>query len=227
MKNRKKSRRHRILLVDDHPMTRMGLKMLIGCERDIEVCGEADSAASGLEACIRLSPSLVLCDVSLPGRSGFELVQDLAARCPGVPVLIVSMHSEAAYARRALEVGARGYVMKSEEGGKILGAIRTVLSGRIHVSESAAGRLLEFIGAKSRTRRTGPESLSPREFEVFKLLGEGVPTRLIAARLNMSPKTVDTHCSRIKEKMETPGLTGLVAAAAKWTAQQSVALRPD
>jgi len=215
--------RHRILLVDDHPMTRMGLKMLIACEPDLGVCGEAESAAAGLDACIRLSPSLVLSDVSLPGRSGFELVQDLAARCPGTPVLIVSMHPEAAYARRAIEIGARGYVMKSEDGASLLSAIRTVLSGRIHVSESVAGRLLEFIGPRKNGHHTGVEALTPREFEVFKLLGEGLPTRLVAKRLNMSPKTVDTHCSRIKEKMDAPTMPALVASAAQWLALQNVA----
>lgn len=230
MKNTKqparKSPKQRILLVEDHPMTRMGLKMMIDSEPNLEVCGEAATASEGLEAAVRLHPDLVLTDVTLPGRSGFELVQDIHAQCPDLPVLILSMHSETSYARRALEIGARGYIMKSEHSQKVLEAIRTVLSGRIYVSEAIAGMLLEFLSQKSKQKQSGIDALSPREFEVFKLLGEGVSVLSVSKRLNLSPKTVETHRAHIKQKLHATSAAHLIAMAAGWIARQSLAGQP-
>lgn len=211
-----------ILLVEDHPMTRLGLRMMIDSEDDLEVCGEVGDAANGLTAATRLSPSLVLTDVTLPGRSGFELVQDLAARCPHIPVLVLSMHSEMTYARRALEIGARGYIMKSESSEAILDAIHTVLEGRISLSKPAAAQLLECVNNRSKKKQTGIEALSPREFEIFKLIGSGATTEGIADRLHLSPKTVETHRSRIKEKLAIHHLSELIALAADWMARESM-----
>jgi DNA-binding NarL/FixJ family response regulator len=221
-KNPPAPKKHRILLVEDHPMTRMGLRMMIDGEDDLEVCGEAGDAAAGFSATLRLDPALVLTDVTLPGRSGFELVQDLAARCPRLPVLVVSMHAENTYARRALEIGARGYIMKSESGEAVLGAIRTVLDGRIYLSPAAGSQLLEFVKTRSKRNQSGVEALSPREFEVFKLFGDGTTTKAIAGRLNLSTKTVDTHRSRIKDKLGTASMSELIALAASWSARQSM-----
>jgi DNA-binding NarL/FixJ family response regulator len=215
-----------ILLVEDHPMTRLGLRMMIDSEDDLEVCGEVGDAANGLTAATRLSPSLVLTDVTLPGRSGFELVQDLAARCPHIPVLVLSMHSEMTYARRALEIGARGYIMKSESSEAILDAIHTVLEGRIFLSKPAAAQLLECVNNRSKKKQTGIEALSPREFEIFKLIGSGATTESIADRLHLSPKTVETHRSRIKEKLAIHHLSELIALAADWMARESMTPEP-
>jgi len=218
----RKPRKKRILIVDDHPMTRMGIKMVIDGEPGLEVCGEAATAGEALDAAIRLKPDLVLTDVSLIGRSGFELVQDLRARCPDIPVLILSMHAETSYARRALEIGARGYMMKCEHSDKVLEAIHTVLNGRIAVSESIAGHLLEYLSNRSKQKQTGPDSLSPKEFEVFNLIGEGVGTQDIAKRLNLSPKTVETHRAHIKAKLNASSASHLIAIAADWIARQSM-----
>lgn len=230
MKNTKpparKGSKQRILLVEDHPMTLMGLKMMIDSEPNLEVCGEAATASEGLDAAVRLHPDLVLTDVTLPGRSGFELVQDIHAQCPDLPVLILSMHSETSYARRALEIGARGYIMKSEHSQKVLEAIRTVLSGRIYVSEAIAGMLLEFLSQKSKQKQSGIDALSPREFEVFKLLGEGVSVLSVSKRLNLSPKTVETHRAHIKQKLHATSAAHLIAMAAGWIARQSLAGQP-
>lgn len=204
-------------------MTRMGLKMMVDGEKDICICGEAGDTAEALESTIRLQPDLVISDITLPGRSGFELVQDLRAACPNVPVLILSMHSEKTYARRALEVGARGYIMKSCDSPTILEAIRTVLSGRISVSPAIAGQLLEFFADQSKNKKTGIDALTPREFEVFKCIGEGVSTHTIAKRLNMSPKTVESHRSNIKQKLHSATMSQLTAQAASWFAMQSMA----
>ena len=219
----KKPPKKRILIVDDHPMTRMGLKMMINGESGLEVCGEAGGAGEALDATIRLQPDLVLTDVSLAGRSGFELVQDLLSRCPDIPALVISMHAETSYARRALEIGARGYIMKSEHSDKVLEAINTVLRGRIYVSEAIAGHLLEFLSHRSKNKQSGPDSLSPREFEVFKLIGDGASTQNIAKRLNLSPKTVETHRAHIKEKLHATTASHLIAMAADWIARQSMA----
>jgi len=219
-------RKKRILLVEDHPTTRMGLRLMIDGEDDLEVCGEAGNAAEALDAAIRLSPSLVVTDVTLPGRSGLELVQDLAARCPRIPVLVVSMHPESTFARRALEIGARGYIMKSESGEAILQAIRTVLRGRIYLSQAAGSQLLEFLNNRSHKKHTGVEALSPREFEIFRLIGEGITTEDIAARLKISSKTVETHRNHIKEKVGTSRMVELVAFAAGWLAEQNMTRSP-
>jgi DNA-binding NarL/FixJ family response regulator len=226
MPNYQKIKR-RILLVEDHPMSRMGLKMMIEGEKDLCVCDEVDNAGSALDAAVRLLPDLVISDVSLPGRSGFELVQDLRAACPDVPVLILSMHSEKTYARRSLEVGARGYIMKSSDSATILAAVRTVLSGRISVSPAIAGQLLEFFADQSKHKKTGIETLTPREFEVFKFIAEGASTHVIATRLNMSPKTVDSHRSNIKQKLNAATMNQLTAQAAGWFAMQSMAELPE
>ena len=140
-----KTTKRPILLVDDHPASRLGVRHMIETERDWTVCGEAGNSAAALDAAIRLSPALVITDVTMPGRSGFELIQDLAARCPAVPVLVLSMHSETTYARRALEIGARGYLMKSADGNELLRAIR---SDKKHneVKRSAYSNLAAIMG---------------------------------------------------------------------------------
>lgn len=222
----RKEIKSRILIVDDHPTSRLGLRCMIETEPDFEVCGEAGDAASGLNAAIRLSPSLVLSDVSLPGRSGFEFVQDLAARCPGLPVLMVSMHSEFTHARRALEIGARGYIMKCEDGETLLRAIRSVLRGRIYLGPAASSQLLEYLNDKSRHKRMGIEALSPREFEVFRLIGDGVCTKTIADQLNLSMKTIDTHRARIKHKLGADTLGKLISISSAWLAEQSMTKFP-
>jgi DNA-binding NarL/FixJ family response regulator len=151
-----------------------------------------------------------------------DLIQDLAASCPGVPVLIFSMFQESVYAKRALEVGARGYVMKTEQSGRLLAAIRSVLAGAIFVSPAMANRLLEFVSTRSQKRRTGVDALSPREFEVFRLIGEGVSTVTIANRLHMSPKTVDSHREHMKQKLEIRTMSELIAFASQWEATEGI-----
>lgn len=207
---------HRILLVDDHEMVRLGLRSVIEPEEDLHICAEASTTGAALDAAIQWTPDLVISDIGLPGRSGLELVQDLGASCPGVPVLIFSMFQEAAYAKRALEVGARGYVMKTEQSGPLLTAIRSVLAGGIFVSPSISTRLLEFVSTRSQKRRTGVDALSPREFEVFRLIGEGLSTVTIANRLHMSPKTVDSHREHMKQKLQIHTMSELIAFASHW-----------
>lgn len=209
----------RVLIVDDHPMTRDGLALLINQQPELEVCCEAKSAAQALQAVLEKKPGLVLADFTLRDKNAIELIKDIKAVRPGLPVLVVSMHDEALYADRVLRAGGRGYVSKAEGGEKILQAIRRVLDGKIHVSESMASRILEsFSGAPCGETSTPVEQLSDREFEVFDLLGDGVSTRQIATRLHLSPKTVDAHRARIKEKLNLKTTAELVAYAARWAA---------
>ena len=201
---------------------------MIGNEADLVVCGEAEDAASALAAVERHRPDLVVADLSLPGRSGVELIKDLSARHPGLPTLVLSMHDESLYAERAIRAGARGYLMKSAGGRAVLDGIRTILAGRIHVSPAVSSRILESIGRPSPASRNPHENshslvqrLSDREFEVFQLIGQGHGTREIAGKLNVSIKTVETHRASLKTKLGAKDAPQLVREAVRWVESQN------
>lgn len=219
MPNTKKSAL-KILIVEDHPLTARGLRALIEAETDLVVCAESSTCGQALDQAIKTKPDLVIADISLPGRSGFELIQDLHSRCPGLPTLIFSVHLENTYARRALEIGAKGYVMKSDSSETLLEAIRIVLNGGIFLSPLMSNMLLASISTHSKQARTGVEALSPKEFEVFRLFGEGLSTVDISKRLNMSPKTVDSHREHIKVKLQIHTISELIAFASRWCTNQ-------
>ena len=206
----------RVLVVDDHPMMRTGLAQLINDEPDLKVCAEADTAGQALDVLADQKFDLVLLDISLPDKNGLELIKDIQSLRPGLPILVVSMHDEAVYAERVLRAGGRGYLMKQEGGKKLLEAIRQVLAGNISVSEKMAARILEIFSGQ----RAGPESpverLSDREFEVFQLIGQGLGTREVAARLHLSAKTVAVHRTNIRKKLKLNGATDVVRHAIRW-----------
>jgi len=215
--DRQAQRASRILIVDDHPITREGLAQLIRHEANLLVCGEAETAAEALEKARSTNPDLVLVDITLPGRSGLELIKDLQSVRPTLPTLVISMHDEVLFAERALRAGARGYIMKHEGGSKVIRAIRTVLSGEIYVSDGVSRRVLAGLSAAGhRTLHSPIEQLSDREFEVFQLLGEGLSTQQIGRRLNLSSKTVETHRTNIKVKLGIKSSCELIAHAARW-----------
>lgn len=212
----------RILIVDDHPITREGLANLIRQTGDLTVCGEAADAEHSVAMIVALKPDLVVADISLPGRSGIELVKDLHAMDPQLPVLVISMHDESLYAERALRAGARGYMMKQEGGNRLIEGIREVLAGKICVSKSASANLLERFSSKPVAESNSPlKKLSDREFEVFRLLGEGISTPLIGQRLNVSVKTVETHRMNIKAKLGFQTANQLISFAARWISTDS------
>lgn len=219
MKSRAKSSRarKRILIVDDHPMMRQGLAQLINSEPDLTVCCEADTARQAFETIRQGQPDLVLVDISLPDKNGLELIKDVHAMYPTMPLLVVSMHDESLYAERVLRAGGRGYVMK-QEGGKILmQAIRQVLAGQIYVSDKMSSRILEMFTGRRRDGGAAPVSrLSDREFGIFQLIGQGHGTRAIAERLHLSVKTVEVHRANIKKKLRIRGATDLVRYAVRW-----------
>lgn len=215
----KQNAKSRILIVDDHPMTRQGLVTLIEHQPDWAVCFEAQNAEQALEAIAKTKPDLVLADISLPGKSGLELIKDIRALRENLPVLVISMHDESLYAERVLRAGARGYVPKHSGAAKIVEAIRAVLNGRIYVSEEMSAHFLEQLSGRSSPQMRSPvEQLSDREFEVFELIGQGLSAHDIAQRLFLSAKTVDAHRANIKEKLKIKTTAELIAYAARWNA---------
>ena len=211
------SSRKRLLIVDDHPMMRTGLAQLIDNEDDLKVCAEADNAAQALDAALGQKLDLILLDISLPDKNGLELIKDIRAVKPTLPILVVSMHDEGLYAERVLRAGGRGYIMKQEGGKKLLEAIRQVLSGQIYVSDKISSGILEtFSGRPVEAAAFPVQQLSDREFEVFQLIGQGKSTREIADHLHLSVKTVEVHRLNIKKKLKLKTATDLVRHAVRW-----------
>ena len=210
----------RVLIVDDHPIFRAGLTSLVNLETELAVCGEANDAAQAMHALEKLHPDLVLLDMSLPGKGGLELLKDIRAIAPQTPVLIISMHDETLYAERVIKAGGRGYIMKQEGPEKIVQAIRKVLGGGISVSERIAAQILDAMsGSKGGTSASG-STLTDREFEVYRLLGQGKEPHEIARTLHLSIKTVDTHRAHIRQKLGLRNATELIHHATRWTAEQ-------
>jgi DNA-binding NarL/FixJ family response regulator len=212
----------KILLVDDHPLMRRGQADLLSREQDLMVCGEAGTAREAMEAIADLKPDLVLVDMTLPDKTGLELIKDIRALHPGLPVLAMSMQDESLYAARVLRAGGRGYVMKGEGSDQqLLAAIRTVLSGQIAVSPQMSAKILESVATPSGKVGDGPEAkLTDRELEVMRLFGEGWSTEEIAQRLHLSPKTVDVHRAHIKEKLGFKTTPEFQRFAIRWVAAQ-------
>lgn len=216
--------RRRVLLVDDHPIVRAGLAQLIDRQPDLAVAGEAGHPAEALRFLAQQSVDLLLTDVTMPERGGLELIKDLQALHPDLPVLVVSMHDEAIYAERLLRAGARGYIMKEAGGESLLQAIRQVLTGQIYVSPAMAATILSRLSDRKPRGSNSPiEKLSDREFEIFQLIGQGRSTREIATRLHLSPKTVDVHRLNIRHKLALPDGNALVRHAVRWIETQHVA----
>lgn len=213
--------RQRVLIVDDHPMMRQGLAQLINHEPDLRACCEAETAAQALQIAAERKPDLVLLDISLPDRSGLELIKDLRALHAELPVLVVSMHDELIFTERVLRAGARGYIMKQEGGKRMMQAIRRVLSGQIYVSERMSVKILEiFSGQRPEGSRSPLDRLSDREFEVFQLIGQGRSTREIADWLHLSTKTVEVHRLHIKQKLQLRSTAELIRHAVCWIETQ-------
>ena len=211
----------RVLIVDDHPIFRLGLAGLISEQPHLEVCGHAESAPLALEAMRRFKPDLVLLDLSLRGTNGIELIKLMKAEQPHLPILVVSMHDEAVFGLRALKAGALGYVMKAEAMAQVAEAITKVLEGKIYVSPNFGDKLI-FKAIQSVEAGTGSpvDTLSDRELEVFQLLGKGHSTKSIADTLHLSAKTIETHRAHIKEKLGFHDSEEMVRFAIDWVAQE-------
>ncbi len=211
--------KHKVLVVDDHPIVREGLSGLINQQPDLEVCAQAANSEQALAALGKTDPDAALVDIALGKESGLELIARLKQQSPRIKILALSMHDELLFAEGALQQGASGYVMKHQATDQLLTALRQILSGRFFVSDPLAERLLRKLHTRTE-QRTGVESLSTRELEVFRLLGTGLSTSEVSERLHISPKTVETHRARIKDKLELTTAAQLVVLAAKWLAKQ-------
>lgn len=214
----------RILLVDDHPVMRYGLAQLIQAEDDLEVCGEAGSAAEALTRIEELLPDLAIVDMTLPDRNGLELIKEIVARFEEVATLVVSMHDESLYAERVLRAGGRGYIMKEEAASKLIEAIRRVLSGGVFVSDNMSALIVEMFAKQNRRSESKSpiKSLTDREFEIFQLIGNGKGTRDIANQLKISTGTIDAHRAHIKEKLRLEDGNALVRHAVRWIETEKV-----
>jgi DNA-binding NarL/FixJ family response regulator len=183
----------------------------------MEVCGQAEDASSGLQEIIKLQPDLVTVDISLKGNSGLELIKSIRAFNPKIQILVLSMHHESIYALRVLKAGARAYVMKQDVISKVVEAIRRIRSGHLYVSDEVASQMLNrLVGGESADDTSPVATLSDRELEIVNLIGNGLLTREIAAKLHVSVKTVETHRAHIKEKLNLHNATQLVQFCVRW-----------
>ena len=213
----KATAKFRLLLVDDHRSVLRGYQLMLDAEPDLTVCAMATSAAEAISAVERARPDLVVTDLTLQGRGGIDLIKDLLALHPDLRILVCSMHDEMLYAERALRAGAKGYVMKDADGATFVTAIRRVLGGQVYMSENLAARVLDaFTGTRPRGSNSPLEKLSDREFEIFRLFGEGKTAKEIAGQLNLSPKTVSVHRDHIKEKLKFATSAEMIRQAVRY-----------
>jgi len=213
----------RVLLVDDHPVLRKGLVRLIDAKHEFLVCGEASTAQDAMALIRKLGPDLVIVDIGLPGISGIELTKTIRAEFPKLPVLILSMHEEALYARRALRAGAMGYIVKQDAIDNIAPALREALNGRRYLSPVIAAQLQQNGPAGQTPSTDDPINLlTDRELEIFELIGKGHEVREISDALGVSPKTVETHRTNMKEKLKLKNARQVTRLAVQWLGQRAV-----
>ena len=207
----------RLLIVDDHPVFRLGIARLVGKEADIAVCGEAENATAALDAMRRLKPDVVLLDVVMPGTNGIEIIKLMLAEQPRLIILVLSMHEESLYALRALRAGAKGYVMKHQAIDNVVLALRKVISGGVYVSPQFGEQLIfKAIQGSIGDVGTAVDTLSDRELEVLQHFGRGKSTREVAAALHLSVKTIETHRAHIKEKLGFKTADEMLKFAVQW-----------
>ncbi len=211
----------RILIVDDHPLFREGLRRMIERNPEWTVCGEAADSAEALAAIPAQEPDLVMVDISLGGASGLDLIKTVKAQYEELPVLVISMHDESLYAQRAIRAKAMGYVMKHDPAKTVQAAIAKVLAGNLYLSEVMSTAMLsKFMLGKEDEPRSTTETLSDRELEVFRMLGQGKGTRQIAGELNLTIATINSFRARIKEKLGVKSSSELMLHAMRYCLQE-------
>ena len=210
----------RILIVEDHPIYRMGLKELINAQSDMTVCAEAEDVRTAINYLQELSPAFVIVDLTLKNSNGLDLIKAINSRGQRIPALVLSMHDESVHAQRCLAAGACGYIMKQEASTSVVKAVRHILAGNCYVSQRVMTQLINRKGDSQNTGRQSPvDCLTDRELEIFQWIGKGFSSGRIAAGLNLSVKTVGTHKERIKEKLCFKDGGELVRCAVLWTAE--------
>jgi DNA-binding NarL/FixJ family response regulator len=212
----------RVLLVDDHPMFREHLTLLISREMGMEVCGEADSLQDALLLAQKLVPDIAVVDITLRSSNGLDLIKKIRQLNLSIPVLVLSMHDEENYAERALRAGACGYVSKSEASGTMVEALRCVLNGQIYVSRKMNTQLLhQLVTSVTSSELSGLSKLADRELEVFRLLGQGRSTAQVAQELQLGESTIETYRARIKDKLGLRSAAELYLRAGRWVRENS------
>lgn len=212
----------RILIVDDHPLLREGLRMRLAAQADLEVCGEAESEDEGFQQVKELEPDLVIVDIALKNGHGLELIKQLKAVRPKLKMLVLSSYDESLYAERCLRAGAKGYLNKQETNEQVVTAVRTVLSGDVYLSPKMAQQFFgKMVRGNDPTQGDAVESLSDREFEVFQLIGRGKSTSLIAQDLQLSVHTIETYREKIRHKLGVQNSAELMQRAVQWVLEHN------
>lgn len=211
-----------VLVVDDHPLIRQGLAMLINQQDDMRVCGEAGDMRVAMQCIVQLTPDAVILDLSLNGQNGLDLLKTIRATNPDLPVLVLSMHDEGIYAERAVRAQANGYIMKQEATEKVLVALRRILNGEVYLSDAMSKKMVQqFVEGTHAVPELRIASLSDRELEVFGRIGEGQGTRQIAEELQLSVKTVETYQAHIKQKLGLKSGRELIQHAIQWKIREN------
>jgi DNA-binding NarL/FixJ family response regulator len=217
---RNHSQKYRVLLVDDHPVVRRGLAEVISREPDLEACGEASDVLEAIRETERTNPDVVVVDLTLKTGHGLELIEKLKSRDPRIKTLVSSMHDETLFAERVLRAGAMGYVSKQEPPEMLVAAIRQVLRGELYLSPRMTSRLLHRVVGGVPSHEDPVQDLSNREIEVYEMIGQGLTIQQIATRLHLSPKTVETHREKIKQKLNLKSSGELNRRAVQWVLER-------
>lgn len=211
----------RILIVDDHPIFRMGMAELLNQEVDFEVCAVAENIVSARKAITEYEPDLAIVDITLAGDNGLDLVKELSAENKSIHILVLSMHDESVWAERAIRAGAKGYIMKREASESVISALRNIVDGRIHLSTNMMTHMLDkFHVSPDSPGASTVDLLTDREIEVFRLIGRGLATREVASRMNLGIKTIGTYRDRIKQKLCIKTSAELSRRAVLWTERE-------
>ncbi len=219
----------KVIIVDDHPIFRMGMAELLNQEHDFVVCGLAEDIGSARKLIQEHAPDLAIIDITLGGNNGLDLVKELSTQKKLFPILVLSMHDEQVWAERAIRAGARGYIMKKEASENVISALRNIRAGKIHVSARVMDRLLDRLQMKwENPAGSTVDLLTDRELEVFRLLGTGLSTREIADQMKLGVKTIGTYRDRVKQKLGIKTAAELIRRAVLWTEQEFLnSVEPD
>lgn len=217
-----RKKKYKIVVIDDHPIVRHGLRELINSDSNYVVCGEAEDSESGWNLIKKHKPDLAIIDISLKDSNGIDFIKAVLRRIPDFLILVISMHDENMYGERALRAGARGYIMKQVATDKVLEGIREILNGELYISEELSARMInKLIGNRRKDNQSiiSVDRLSDRELEVFRYIGSGFSVKEIAGKMNLSVKTIETYRQNTKIKLKLGSSSELNRFAIQWVNQ--------